>query len=48
MITYLRLTGFPQALLINFSVPVLRHGVTSVVLDPRPQDPPHSTSSHPG
>ncbi len=33
-LTYLRLTGFPQALLINFCVPVLRHGITSVLLDP--------------
>ena len=33
-LTYLRLTQFPQALLINFNVSVLRHGVTSVVLHP--------------
>ena len=32
-LTYLRLTRFPQALLINFNVPVLRHGVTSVLLN---------------
>ena len=36
-LTYLRLTGFPQALLINFNVSVLRHGITSVLLNsPRP------------
>ena len=34
-LTYLRLTGIPQALLINFCVSVLRHGVTSIVLEPR-------------
>ena len=34
-ITYVRLTGLPQVLLFNFSVPVLRHGITSVVLDPK-------------
>ncbi len=34
-LTYLRLTRFPQALLINFNVPVLRHGIASVVLEPR-------------
>jgi GxxExxY protein len=34
-LTYLRLTQFPQALLINFNVTVLRHGITSVVLHPR-------------
>jgi GxxExxY protein len=34
-LTYLRLTGFPQALIINFCVPVLRHGITSVMLEPR-------------
>lgn len=33
-LTYLRLTRFPQALLINFNVPVLRHGVMSVLLNP--------------
>jgi|SRR5688572_2165767 len=33
-LTYLRLTQFPQALLINFNVAVLRHGITSVVLHP--------------
>jgi len=33
-LTYLRLTQFPQALLINFNVAILRHGVTSVVLHP--------------
>ena len=34
-LTYLRLTGLPQALLINLCVPVLRHGITIVVLEPR-------------
>ncbi len=34
VLTYLRLTGLHQALLINFCVPVLRHGITSVLLDP--------------
>lgn len=34
-LTYLRLTGLSQALVINFCVPVLRHGITSVVLEPR-------------
>jgi len=34
-LTYLRLTGLPQALLINFNVPLLRHGITSVVLTPQ-------------
>ena len=29
----LRLTRFPQALLINFNVSVLRHGITSVLLN---------------
>jgi GxxExxY protein len=33
-LTYLRLTQLPQALVINFNVPVLRHGVTSVLLNP--------------
>ena len=33
-LTYLRLTRIPQALLINFKVSVLRHGITSIVLDP--------------
>jgi GxxExxY protein len=34
-LTYLRVTLVPQALLINFNVAVLRHGITSIVLDPR-------------
>lgn len=33
-LTYLRLTQIPQALLINFNVQILRHGVTSVLLNP--------------
>ena len=33
-LTYLRLTRIPQALLINFKVSVLRHGITSIMLDP--------------
>ena len=33
-LTYLRLTRIPQALLINFKVSVLRHGIASIVLDP--------------
>jgi GxxExxY protein len=47
VLTYLRLTGFPQGLLINFCVPVLRHGITSVVLDPgrRSEEAPSAPSS---
>lgn len=33
-LTYLRLTGLPQALLINFYVPVLKHGISSIVFTP--------------
>jgi GxxExxY protein len=31
--TYLRLSGIPVGLLINFNVPVLRHGIRRVILD---------------
>ncbi|HEX5214938.1 MAG TPA: GxxExxY protein [Vicinamibacterales bacterium] len=37
VLTYLRLSGLPQALLINFNVPVLRHGIKSF-LGPAAQD----------
>jgi len=30
--TYLRLSGIPVGLLINFNVPILRHGVRRVLL----------------
>jgi GxxExxY protein len=41
VITYLKLTGYPVGLLINFCVPVLRDGIRSVVLDlvPAPKAP---------
>jgi GxxExxY protein len=29
VLTYLRLSGLPQGLLVNFNVPVLRHGIKS-------------------
>ena len=29
VLTYLRLSGLPQGLLINFNVPILRHGIKS-------------------
>ena len=32
LLTYLRLTGQPLGLLINFNVPALKHGVRRVVL----------------
>jgi GxxExxY protein len=38
LLTYLRLTGLPQGLLLNFHAAVLRHGITSVV---------NNLSSHP-
>lgn len=31
--TYLRLSGIPVGLLINFNVPILRHGIRRVILD---------------
>jgi GxxExxY protein len=31
--TYLRLSGIPVGLIINFNVPVLRHGIRRVMLD---------------
>jgi len=34
VITYLKLTGYPVGLLINFCVPVLRDGIRSVVSGP--------------
>jgi GxxExxY protein len=39
-LTYLRLTRIPQALLFNFKVSVLRHGITSILLDPPVQKAP--------
>ena len=44
-LTYLRLTRLPQALLINFNVPVLRHGITSVVLTPQPPQTASATQA---
>jgi len=37
VLTYLRLSGLSQALLINFNVPILRHGIKSFV-GPAAQD----------
>ena len=35
MLTYLKLTGYPIGLLINFNVPLLKQGIKRV-LNPRP------------
>jgi GxxExxY protein len=35
LLTYLKLTGLPQGLLLNFCVPTLKDGITSVVLTKR-------------
>jgi GxxExxY protein len=35
LLTYLKLTGHPQGLLLNFCVPTLKDGITSVVLTKR-------------
>jgi GxxExxY protein len=41
--TYLKLSGLPRALLINFNAPLLRSGLVSL-LAPRPPSPrPHSS-----
>lgn len=32
LLTYLKLAGLPQGLLLNFCVPVLKDGITSVIL----------------
>ena len=39
LITYLRLSGLPVGLLMNFNVPVLRDGIVRRVLSPLPQPP---------
>jgi GxxExxY protein len=31
LLTYLKLTGYPVGLLLNFNVPLLKHGVTRVL-----------------
>ncbi len=42
VITYLKLTGHPVGLLINFCVPVLKDGIRSVVRDPvQAPEPPN-------
>jgi hypothetical protein len=38
VITYLKLTGLPRGLLINFNVPVLARGVKSFVRPKAPRD----------
>lgn len=43
VLTYLRLSGCPAGLLINFNVPVLKSGIRRIVRHPtirRPSDPP--------
>ena len=37
VLTYLRLSGLQQALLINFNVPILRHGLKSFLLSGAPK-----------
>jgi GxxExxY protein len=41
--TYLRLSAIPVGLLINFNVPILRHGLRRVVLD-GPESPRKATA----
>ncbi len=36
LLTYLRLTGKPLGLLINFNVPLLKDGITRIINTPRP------------
>ena len=38
VLTYLRLSGLQQGLLINFNVPVLRHGLKSFLLSRRKKE----------
>ena len=38
MLTYLRLSGYPVGLLINFNVTILKDGIRRFVFDPSPKD----------
>jgi GxxExxY protein len=40
LLTYLRLTGCPAGLLLNFNVPVLKQGVTRVLNNRQPKSSP--------
>ncbi len=42
LLTYLRLSGYPLALLINFNVPLLRDGILRRVLTQNSSPPPRS------
>jgi GxxExxY protein len=42
LLTYLKLTGCPAGLLINFNVPVLKQGVTRVLYTPNSREPESS------
>lgn len=45
LLTYLRLSGYPLALLINFNVPLLRDGIVRRVMTPSAPLPPRSPRS---
>ena len=36
ILTYLKLSGLPLGLLLNFNVPMMREGIRRFVLDPPP------------
>jgi GxxExxY protein len=45
VLTYLRLTGLPRALLLNFNVPVLKTGIKSFLNSHRPIQFPSAPDS---